>query len=82
MSMSQANRTWVGDQLYEVVGLSERHVVDFLLAAAKKAKTVGALLSQFRICDLPDGPRTERFAQELWDRLPRQKSAAEVSARR
>ena len=40
--------TWVSDQLYEVLGLSDRHVADFLISLAKKSPSGDKFISTVR----------------------------------
>ncbi|KAG8466897.1 hypothetical protein KFE25_008276 [Diacronema lutheri] len=56
---------WVADQLHELVGLSDRVLVDFVVELARKERSPAALAKQLLTFDLPDSAATRRFAAEL-----------------
>ncbi|XP_065190543.1 pre-mRNA-splicing factor ATP-dependent RNA helicase DHX16-like [Sycon ciliatum] len=63
-------RIWVSDRLHDVLGMSERTVVDFLIAGAKKANSPDALTQLVSSSGFDVTPAVEVFAEELWGRFP------------
>ena len=63
-------RTWVSDRLHDVIGLSERNVVDYLMACAKKADSPQALISMVESGGMDVTPDLRAFTDDLWQRLP------------
>ncbi|KAL7986308.1 hypothetical protein Chor_011474 [Crotalus horridus] len=65
---------WVSNQLHTLLGLSERHVVAFMVGLAQRSRTPEDLLTRLeetetlRVTD----PTARAFAQQLWDRVPHQ----------
>ncbi|XP_048345601.1 pre-mRNA-splicing factor ATP-dependent RNA helicase DHX16 isoform X1 [Sphaerodactylus townsendi] len=63
---------WVSGQLHALLGLSERHVVAFLVGLARRSRTADDLLARLeetetlRVSD----PPARAFAQQLWERVP------------
>ncbi|KNC70414.1 hypothetical protein SARC_17058, partial [Sphaeroforma arctica JP610] len=58
---------WVGDQLHELVGISERLIVQFLVDMATSAKTPEWLLKQLIESEsLPDNEKAKVFTNELF----------------
>eukprot|EP00124_Ichthyophonus_hoferi_P004799 Ihof_evm1s581 gene=Ihof_evmTU1s581 len=71
---------WVGDQLYELVGMQEKMVVQFLLGVAKDAKTADDLIATLIDTDtLPNTPSARSFATELYQRVPHQSNSVSES---
>ena len=74
-------RTWVSDQLHEVLGFSDGNVADYVLAVAKTSKSADVLKE--RICavaEVPDGARANRFYAELHSRTNSGVMAASTAA--
>ncbi|KAM6472569.1 pre-mRNA-splicing factor ATP-dependent RNA helicase DHX16 isoform 1-T1 [Liasis olivaceus] len=65
---------WVSSQLHTLLGLSERHVVAFMVGLAQRSRTPEDLLARLeetetlRVTD----PSARAFAQQLWERIPHQ----------
>ncbi|XP_062978331.1 pre-mRNA-splicing factor ATP-dependent RNA helicase DHX16 [Elgaria multicarinata webbii] len=65
---------WVSGQLHTLLGLSERHVVAFMVGLAHRSRTPDDLLARLeetetlRVTD----PSARAFAQQLWERVPHQ----------
>ncbi|KAJ3086874.1 hypothetical protein HK102_012296 [Quaeritorhiza haematococci] len=81
--MSKVNlqlRTWVSDNVYQLLGMSEKNVVDYVIAIASSAKNPQHLLSQLQQADIPNTPQAQKFATELFTRLPRRSSASSSSS--
>eukprot|EP01116_Phalansterium_solitarium_P013330 TRINITY_DN306_c0_g2_i1.p1 TRINITY_DN306_c0_g2~~TRINITY_DN306_c0_g2_i1.p1 ORF type:complete len:1054 (+),score=452.61 TRINITY_DN306_c0_g2_i1:90-3251(+) len=81
--------TWASDRISDVLGYTERTIVDYVLAIAKKSKDVGALYQSLVGCDFPADDRTQKFAAELFAKSPKavmsaapQLSAAKLEERK
>lgn len=61
--------TWVNDRLHELVGLSDRVLVEFIIATARKERSKASLVRKLVDQDLPDTAATRQFAGELLARL-------------
>ncbi|BFZ58398.1 hypothetical protein PYCC9005_005460 [Savitreella phatthalungensis] len=62
-------RDWVSDQLQLLVGGSERHVEDFIIASAQRADHADGLATRLEDVGLPQGPAAQRFSRELLARI-------------
>ena len=71
---------FVSDKLVDVLGASEKHIEDFIVAAAASAKSAQALTSNLTAVGLPAGHATSDFATQLFQRIPRKESKAEKDA--
>ncbi|KAM9325352.1 pre-mRNA-splicing factor ATP-dependent RNA helicase DHX16 isoform 2-T2 [Gastrophryne carolinensis] len=72
---------WVRDQLHEVLGMSDRHVAQFLVGTARRSSSSADFISRLDdtgAVDVTD--KVRRFAEELWLKLPR-KAQVERPAR-
>ncbi|KAM4611176.1 pre-mRNA-splicing factor ATP-dependent RNA helicase DHX16-like [Discoglossus pictus] len=72
---------WVKDQLHDVLGMSDRHVAQFLVGTARRSSSSSDLLSRLRdtgAIDVTD--KVKGFIEELWLRIP-QKVPVERPAR-
>ncbi|PRW59127.1 pre-mRNA-splicing factor ATP-dependent RNA helicase DHX16 isoform A [Chlorella sorokiniana] len=67
----KATRTWVEDQLYALLGLSERALADYCISLGKRARDASSLAAQLEAQGLPAGSTTRQFASDLLARLPR-----------
>ncbi|XP_036623061.1 pre-mRNA-splicing factor ATP-dependent RNA helicase DHX16 [Trichosurus vulpecula] len=72
---------WVQDELHSVLGLSERHVAQFLIGTAKRCGTADEFVERLRDTGTLDlsGPARD-FALRLWAKVPR-KAVVERPAR-
>lgn len=75
-------QAFVSDRLNDVLGLSERHIEDFIVAAAASAKSAVALEKNLIAVGLPSGTATGQFASELYQRVPRKTSGLDATALR
>ncbi|KAM3911595.1 pre-mRNA-splicing factor ATP-dependent RNA helicase DHX16 isoform 1-T2 [Leptodactylus fuscus] len=72
---------WVKDRLHDVLGMSDRHVAQFLIGTARRSSSAVDFISRLNdtgAVDVTDKVRS--FAEELWGKLPR-KAAVERPAR-
>ncbi|NXJ58284.1 DHX16 helicase, partial [Spizaetus tyrannus] len=65
---------WVSGELQALLGLSGRHVPAFLVALARRSRSVEELLERLRETEAlrVEEPRVRAFARELWDKVPRE----------
>uniref|UniRef100_A0A452SQB2 RNA helicase n=1 Tax=Ursus americanus TaxID=9643 RepID=A0A452SQB2_URSAM len=72
---------WVQDELHSVLGLSERHVAQFLIGTAQRSASAEEFVQRLRDTDTLDlsGPARD-FALRLWNKVPR-KALVEKPAR-
>lgn len=62
---------WVNDELYNILGISDRTIGQFIIALARKSTDAEDLLRRFRETDALDiNPRVQKFAGEIMTRLP------------
>ncbi|CAK5284405.1 unnamed protein product, partial [Mycena citricolor] len=83
--MSSELERYISDNSLQLFGLSDRSIIDYVLAAASSAKSPEALLSSLSAAGLPDTPDAHAFINELYQRAPRKhkhKRSAADSARR
>ncbi|XP_054667364.1 LOW QUALITY PROTEIN: pre-mRNA-splicing factor ATP-dependent RNA helicase DHX16-like, partial [Grus americana] len=64
---------WVSGELQALLGLSGRHVPAFLVALARRSRSVEELLERLRETEAlrVEEPRVRAFARELWEKVPR-----------
>ncbi|PRP76175.1 DEAH (Asp-Glu-Ala-His) box polypeptide 16-like [Planoprotostelium fungivorum] len=67
---------WVSDRLQDILGASERTLVDFVVALARKSSSKNQLLESLSSNDIPITPATHKFADELLQRLPKKQAPA------
>ncbi|RDX53313.1 hypothetical protein OH76DRAFT_1210748 [Lentinus brumalis] len=81
--MSDLER-YISDNALRFFGLSDRSIVDYVVASASSAKSPEALFSSLNASGLPDTPDAHNFAQEVFSRVPRKSKhkKASDSARR
>ncbi|XP_066474343.1 pre-mRNA-splicing factor ATP-dependent RNA helicase DHX16 [Tiliqua scincoides] len=65
---------WVSEELHGLLGLSERHVVAFMVGLAKRSRSSEDLLARLEETDTlrVADPAARAFAQRLWERVPHQ----------
>ena len=61
---------WVQDELHSVLGLSERHVAQFLIGTAQRCASAEEFVQRLRDTDTLDlsGPARD-FALRLWNKV-------------
>ncbi|KAH0630392.1 hypothetical protein JD844_013388 [Phrynosoma platyrhinos] len=65
---------WVSGQLHSLLGLSERHVVAFMVGLATRSRTPEELLARLEETETlrVTEPPARAFAQQLWEKVPHQ----------
>ncbi|XP_023577704.1 putative pre-mRNA-splicing factor ATP-dependent RNA helicase DHX16 isoform X3 [Octodon degus] len=81
MAVPAALERWVQEELHAVLGLSERHVAQFLIGTAQRCASAEEFVQRLRDTDTLDldGPARD-FALRLWSKVPR-KAAVEKPTR-
>ncbi|XP_030826468.1 LOW QUALITY PROTEIN: pre-mRNA-splicing factor ATP-dependent RNA helicase DHX16 [Camarhynchus parvulus] len=71
MAAMAALERWVSGQLQELLGLSARHVPAFLVALARRSRSLEELLERLRETEAlrVEEPRVREFARQLWDKV-------------
>ncbi|KAJ2396197.1 hypothetical protein GGI05_001234, partial [Coemansia sp. RSA 2603] len=72
-------REWVSDTLIDIIGESSKDVVDYVLHLAARCDSVDSLKLELVAADLPSSAETEKFAQDLYKRVPRKEVPVEKS---
>ncbi|KAI7871539.1 P-loop containing nucleoside triphosphate hydrolase protein [Spinellus fusiger] len=72
--------TWVSDNAIKLFGMSERTMIDFIIATAKKANSPDALFSSLQSVGAPSDDKGRQFAYELYARVPHQQPASSIAA--
>uniref|UniRef100_A0A8C0G6U7 RNA helicase n=1 Tax=Chelonoidis abingdonii TaxID=106734 RepID=A0A8C0G6U7_CHEAB len=64
---------WVSGELHALLGMSERHVVGFLLGLARRSRSPDELLNRLEETETlrVSEPAVRAFAQRLWEQIPR-----------
>lgn len=71
MNMGAFLEQWVNDELYTLVGCSDRTAVQFILALARKSTNAENLLERLRSTNtMDDTPAVRKFTNELMARIP------------
>ncbi|KAG8448692.1 hypothetical protein GDO86_015677 [Hymenochirus boettgeri] len=65
---------WVKNQLHDVLGMSDRHVAQFLVGTALKSSSADDLLGRLNDTGAIDvTEKVKHFVEELWMKIPRKK---------
>nr|CAB3237847.1 putative pre-mRNA-splicing factor ATP-dependent RNA helicase DHX16 [Phallusia mammillata] len=74
--MPSGVETWVNDQLHEILGLSEKHVAQFLIGLCEKSDSSDEFVRRLRSTGAVEvNPKIVSFASELFARVPHRKKA-------
>ena len=69
--------SWVSDRLYEIVGLSDRQVAEYITELSKRSMSFEELKGKLESTGaITMSASVEAFAAELWNKFPREKHAA------
>jgi pre-mRNA-splicing factor ATP-dependent RNA helicase DHX16 len=76
-AMASTLNNWVSDNLVDILGYTDKTLVDYVLAIAKKSPNdPKKFLEHLSKCDVPITSTTERFADELLRRIPNSGASA------
>ncbi|KAH9002667.1 pre-mRNA splicing factor [Lactarius hatsudake] len=62
---------YISDNALQFFGLSDKSIVDFVIASASSSKTTDALFSSLHAAGLPDTPSAHAFISEVYRQAPR-----------
>lgn len=61
---------WVSDKLYDILGISDKYVAQFLVALAEKSSSPSAFVAKLKETEAVSvNEGVIKFAQELWDKV-------------
>ncbi|KAJ3526883.1 hypothetical protein NM688_g8204 [Phlebia brevispora] len=80
--MSSDLERYVSDNALRFFGLSDRSIIDYVLASASSSKTPDALFASLNASGLPDNPASHQFINEVFQRVPRKHKHRKDSARK
>ncbi|ORY20219.1 P-loop containing nucleoside triphosphate hydrolase protein [Neocallimastix californiae] len=63
-------RLWISDQIYKLVGLSEKTMVDYIYVLATSSKNKNDLYNSLLNLDIPQSSGLRQFADELYSKVP------------
>ncbi|KAI0947459.1 Cyclin-dependent kinase catalytic subunit, variant 2 [Taiwanofungus camphoratus] len=69
--MSSELERYISDNSLQFFGLSDRSIIDYVVASASSSKSPDALFTALNASGLPDTPDAQQFAQEVYARVPR-----------
>ncbi|XP_067933962.1 pre-mRNA-splicing factor ATP-dependent RNA helicase DHX16-like [Watersipora subatra] len=73
---------WVGDRLHDIVGISDKMIVQYILGLAKSAKSPADYIEKLRNTEALDiNEKIVSFSQELFTKLPTRQSAVKLLER-
>jgi len=75
-----ALNTWVSDKLVDILGFTDKSIVDYVIAIAKKTTDVPTFVESLKKCDMPMNTKTESFATELLAKIPKGSSSTTKKA--
>lgn len=61
--------SWINDKLLEILGLSEKNTVSYILALGKSAKSESEILEKLIDLEFPNNSSTEAFSSDLYSKL-------------
>ncbi|CAK8673976.1 unnamed protein product [Clavelina lepadiformis] len=71
---------WVSDKLHEILGLSEKHVIQFLIGLCKKSDSNEDFIRRLRQTDtVTMTSKMVDFAMELYDKIPHKQKPTSIS---
>ncbi|XP_033730590.1 pre-mRNA-splicing factor ATP-dependent RNA helicase DHX16-like, partial [Pecten maximus] len=63
--------TWVNDKLHDIVGISDKHITQYMIGLAKKAATTDHFVESIKDTGVIDiDTNVLNFARELWGKVP------------
>ncbi|KAN0123488.1 P-loop containing nucleoside triphosphate hydrolase protein [Russula decolorans] len=71
---------YVSDNALQFFGLSDKSIVDFVIAAASSSKTTDALFSSLHGAGLPDTPAAHAFINHVHQQAPRKRKHGHTDA--
>ncbi|CCM01881.1 uncharacterized protein FIBRA_03952 [Fibroporia radiculosa] len=69
--MSSELERYVSDNSLRFFGVSDRSIIDYVIASASSSKSPESLFTALNASGLPDTPDAHQFAQDVYSRAPR-----------
>ncbi|EPQ54756.1 hypothetical protein GLOTRDRAFT_17563, partial [Gloeophyllum trabeum ATCC 11539] len=69
--MSSDLHTYISDNVIQFFGLSDKAIIDYIIASASSAKSAESLFSTLSAYGLPATPAAQNFVTEVYSRVPR-----------
>lgn len=63
-------RIWISDQIYKLVGMSEKTMVDYVYVLGTSSKSKNDLYNSLINLDIPPSNGLRQFADELYSKVP------------
>eukprot|EP01127_Copromyxa_protea_P017583 TRINITY_DN5380_c0_g1_i1.p1 TRINITY_DN5380_c0_g1~~TRINITY_DN5380_c0_g1_i1.p1 ORF type:complete len:1028 (-),score=194.31 TRINITY_DN5380_c0_g1_i1:35-3118(-) len=63
--MSEALRSWVRDELHNIVGFTEKDTVNYFVALSQRARSTAQIIEALQDADVPINTKTQAFAEQL-----------------
>ncbi|OBZ68669.1 Pre-mRNA-splicing factor ATP-dependent RNA helicase-like protein cdc28 [Grifola frondosa] len=80
--MSSDLERYISDNALRFFGLSDRSIIDYVVASASSSKSPEALFSALNASGLPDNPDAHDFAQQVFSRVPKKSKHKKSSDRK
>ncbi|XP_078489439.1 pre-mRNA-splicing factor ATP-dependent RNA helicase DHX16-like [Ciona intestinalis] len=78
--MPSATEVWVGDKLHDILGLSDKHIIQFLVGLCEKSTSPDEFVHKLRKTGaLTMTSQMVDFAMELYDKVPHRQRRVPVS---
>ncbi|KAH9936266.1 uncharacterized protein B0H18DRAFT_318576 [Fomitopsis serialis] len=77
--MASELQRYISDNSLRFFGVSDRSIIDYVVASASSSKSPEALFTALNASGLPDTPDAHHFAQEVFSRAPRKSKAKKSS---
>ncbi|XP_060073522.1 pre-mRNA-splicing factor ATP-dependent RNA helicase DHX16-like [Ylistrum balloti] len=75
--------TWVNDKLHDIVGISDKHITQYMIGLAKKATTTEHFVESIKDTGVIDiDTNVLSFARELWGKVPHQAQTEKLGRKR
>ena len=71
--------TWINDQLHSLLGMSEAHTVNYIVAISKGASTGKEIHDKLLDFDFPEGAALTDFSESLYNKFGNKKVKAKMS---
>ena len=60
---------WVNDKLHDIIGMSEKHVAEYLVALARKSSSQDVLVEKIKESGIDMDDKFVDFAKELYEKV-------------
>jgi pre-mRNA-splicing factor ATP-dependent RNA helicase DHX16 len=70
---------WINDQLHSLIGMSEAHTVNYIVAVSKNAKKSQEIYNNLKDFDFPEGANLQNFSEKLYEKYGVKQSEISLS---